>query len=119
MLPAVVHGPSREQTVLPLSTRQHHQRSDAHTGKRELLKHQFGNSDAGPEESQAALLPQCSTREGVCGEVSRLFAQQFPQLTPLLAAPLPQQRQRQHMSGEQLLYPVQLLEGDCVGSAGP
>lgn len=118
MLSVVIHGSSGEQTVISLQTHQHYQRPDTHTGECELSKHQFGHINAVPEKSQAALLPQRSAREGVRREVPRLSAQQLPQPPALLAASLPQQRQRQHLPGEQLLYPLQLLEGDGVGAAG-
>lgn len=32
VLPAVLHGQSGEQAVLPFPTHQHHQRADTHTG---------------------------------------------------------------------------------------
>lgn len=70
------------------------------TGECELFKHQFGDLDVGQKKGQTALLPQCPAGEGVRGEVPRLPAQQLPQLTALLAAPLPQQGQRQHLPGE-------------------
>ena len=69
-------------------------------GECELFKHQFGHLDAGQKKGQTAFLSQRLAWEGVCWEVSGLPAQQLPQPTALLAASLPQQGQRQHLSGK-------------------
>lgn len=70
------------------------------SGERELFEHQFGHFDAGQKKGETALLPQRPAGEGVCWEVPGLSAEQLPQLTALLAAPLPQQGQGQHLFGE-------------------
>lgn len=69
-------------------------------GERELFEHQFGDFDVGQKKGQTAFLPQRPAGEGVRREVPRLPAQQLPQPAAFLAAPLPQQGQRQHLSGE-------------------
>lgn len=70
------------------------------TGERELSEHQPGDSDASEEAGKTAFISERSERERVCREISRLPAQQLPQPAALLAAPLPQQGQGQHLPWE-------------------
>lgn len=88
---------------IPCSLPSSHPPPSPPLGERELPEHQPGDPDAGQKEGQAALLPQRPAGERVRREVPWLPAEQLSQPTALLAAPLPQQGQRQHLSGEREL----------------